>query len=117
MAGADTGRSANPRYLRAEVFSEPDQTEPGKPQRVANRRAARDAEPAGSVLGHSGRSEKSFCRKLLKNEWVDFIASDTHNVKDRPNYMAKCYQYITKRYGQEYADLLFEANAKSIIET
>ena len=72
---------------------------------------------AGSVLGHSGRSEKSFCRKLLKNEWVDFIASDTHNVKDRPNYMAKCYQYITKRYGQEYADLLFEANAKSIIET
>lgn len=71
---------------------------------------------AGSVLGHSGRGEKSFCKKILKNEWVDFIASDTHNLKNRRNYMAKCYQYITKRYGQEYAHLLFEANARSMIE-
>ena len=71
---------------------------------------------AGSVLGESGRVEKSFCKKLLKNGWVDFIASDTHNRKSRSNYMAKCYQYIVKKYGQEYAHLLFEANARSIIE-
>ena len=72
---------------------------------------------AGSVIGESGRHEKAFCKKILMNEWVDFVASDTHNLKSRGNYMAKCYRYIEKKYGQEYAHLLFEANARSIIET
>ena len=70
---------------------------------------------ADAVLGNDGRAVKKFCKKLLKNELVDIVASDSHNTTTRVNNMAKCYEYIAKKYDRDYADLLFNNNPEKII--
>ena len=58
---------------------------------------------------------KKICRKLLKNMDVDIIASDSHNTSTRVNNLAKCYDYVVKKYGSDYADLLFKQNPARIV--
>jgi len=70
---------------------------------------------ADDILGLGGRRTKSFCKKLLKCELVDIIASDTHNLTNRANHMQDCYHYVAKKYGQEYATDLVERNAREIL--
>lgn len=70
---------------------------------------------ADSVLGLDGRAAEKFCKKLLKHEWADVIASDTHDRKERACHMAECQALVTKKYGSEYAHILFAANPKRII--
>lgn len=71
---------------------------------------------ADSVLGIEGRALKSVCKKLLKNELADVIASDTHGMRQRANHMGQCYEYVEKKYGRGYADRLFYRNPRKIIE-
>lgn len=71
---------------------------------------------ADSVLGIEGRALKSVCKKLLKSELADVVASDAHGEKQRPNRMGQCYEYVVKKYGGEYADTLFYRNPRKIIE-
>ena len=70
---------------------------------------------ADAVLGNDGRAAKKICRKLLKNMDVDIIASDSHNTSTRANNLAKCYDYVVKKYGSDYADLLFKQNPARIV--
>ena len=72
---------------------------------------------ADSVLGCTGFKMKQFCKKVLKNEWADIIASDTHNMSDRPNRLSQCYEYIEKKFDRDYAELLFENNPGQIIDS
>ena len=53
-------------------------------------------------------------KQLLKNDLVDFVASDLHF--DRENYLEKARTYIQKKYGKERAQKIFIDNAKKIIE-
>lgn len=69
---------------------------------------------ADSVLGCTGFRMKQFCKKVLKNEWADIIASDAHNMSDRPNRLSQCYEYIEKKFDEDYAKLLFEQNPGQI---
>lgn len=71
---------------------------------------------ANAVLGIDGRGVKRLCKKLLKAGSVDVIASDSHNLTTRVNNMAKCYEYVCKKYDEQYAKLLFENNPERIIE-
>lgn len=71
---------------------------------------------ADSVLGIEGRVAEHFCKKLLKHEWADVIASDTHDMAERACHLKKCKTNIEKRYGNEYANQLFEKNPMRIIE-
>ena len=66
---------------------------------------------ADSVMGKQGFRIKHFCHKLLKEELVDFIASDAHNMDHRPPMLNECYKRVAKKYGEEYADLVFRDNA------
>lgn len=70
---------------------------------------------ADSVLGHEGYGTARFCRRLLKQQWVDVIASDAHGIGRRPNRMAECQNYVTRKYGAAYADRLFLQNPAQII--
>lgn len=70
---------------------------------------------ADSVIGLGGRREERFCRKVLKHQWADVIASDTHGMKYRKNHMAPCAQYVGKKYGTSYERLLFYENPKNIL--
>lgn len=57
-----------------------------------------------------------FSKKLLREKLIDFVASDTHCTKKR-NYIAyhKAYKKISKKYGKEYANILFVENPKQIL--
>ena len=70
---------------------------------------------ADSIMGVHGFSAKRFAHKLLKKQKVDFVASDTHDGKERPPFLNKCFLRVCKKYGEEYAAKVFWENARSIL--
>lgn len=70
---------------------------------------------ASSVLGTSGAAAKRFVRKLLKKELVHVICTDAHSHGHRAPYIMECVQYVTKHYGERYAEQLFCENAEKIL--
>lgn len=71
---------------------------------------------ADSVLGIRGAATKRFCRKLLKKQTVQFIASDAHDVGERPPLLRDCWSFVRKENGDVYAAELFYENAQAVIE-
>lgn len=70
---------------------------------------------ADSILGRSGWGIKRFCAKLLRNDRVDFVGSDAHNMTDRISYQAECFEYVKGKYGPERALRIFCENPKRIV--
>ena len=71
---------------------------------------------ADSIIGKEGLRTKRLCRTILKEHYVDIIASDCHNMTDRRCRMKECREYITKKYGEERAHRLFETNPGRILK-
>ncbi len=71
---------------------------------------------ADAVLGLDGRLLKKVTKKLLDHDLVDFIASDAHDLDERATHMDECFTYISKKYGDEAAQILFERNARKILQ-
>ena len=72
---------------------------------------------AGSVIGEDGWKIKKFCLLLMKEDAVDFIASDTHNTSNRKMNLKKCVAYVTKKMGKKYAKKVFTENPLKIWES
>ena len=70
---------------------------------------------AGAITGHDGWSVKQFCKSILKKGWVDIVASDSHGIDRRTCHMEKCYEYITRKYGEKLAHKIMEKNPRKII--
>lgn len=70
---------------------------------------------AQSVMGKGGFGVKRFCHKLLKAHLVHFVATDSHDMKERRPELKLCYQFIRKKYGQAYADALFIHNGRAVL--
>lgn len=70
---------------------------------------------ADSVLGKCGFATKRVCHRLLKKGMVQFIASDGHDSRVRQPLLRECFDYVSKRYGQEYAWALFRDNAQALL--
>ena len=58
---------------------------------------------------------KRWIFKQLKNNIINFIASDTHGLIYRPNNLQKAYELLIKKVGKEYADLIMIENPRHII--
>lgn len=58
-----------------------------------------------ALLGNYGKHIKKKILKLIKNDLVDFVATDSH----RPNrhYFKDGYDYISKKFSKEKADQIF----------
>ena len=69
---------------------------------------------AESLVGKQKKFFGKKVKKLLKNDLVDFIASDYHF--NRENYLEKAQAYVKKKFGEERAQKIFIENAKKIIE-
>lgn len=65
---------------------------------------------ADAVLGMEGLSSKHFCKKMLQSGYVDVIASDSHSMGKRACHLDKCYTFLIKKYGEEYAKQLLYDN-------
>jgi protein-tyrosine phosphatase len=70
---------------------------------------------ADSVLGIDGRHFKRYTKKLLKAGLVDVIASDSHGTKERVCNMKKCYEYVAKKFGDDYAQEIMQTTPENII--
>ena len=71
---------------------------------------------AESVMGRRGLGVSMFCARLLKEQKAHFIATDAHNITERPPLLRECWRKIYKKYGQDYAVRLFYENAQAVIE-
>lgn len=69
---------------------------------------------ASSINGKYGFATKRRVMKLIKNNLVDFVASDIHQTRE--NGMAKAYNKIVKKFGLEVANKLFKENAKILLK-
>ena len=57
-----------------------------------------------------------FSKKLLKEKLIDIVASDSHATKTRNHEsFIKAYKKISKKYGFNYANIIFKENPLEII--
>jgi protein-tyrosine phosphatase len=70
---------------------------------------------ADSVLGKRGFTLKRFCHRLLKQGKAHFIASDAHDRLNRTPLLRECFEYVSKRYGEDYAQVLLRDNARALL--
>ena len=71
---------------------------------------------ADSVIGRGGLAVKWFCHKLLRQRQVHFVASDGHDPKLRTPSLQKAYQLVQRKYGEQYAGLIFDENGRAVME-
>ena len=69
---------------------------------------------ADSVLGYEGHTIRKFCAGLMKDDLVDCIGSDAHNLEGRKMNLGKCATYVRKKMGQDYAEEIFVDNPRRI---
>jgi protein-tyrosine phosphatase len=70
---------------------------------------------ADAILGLEGMASKKFCKKMLKERYVDVVASDSHGIRNRACHLGKCREVLTKKFGQDYAERLLHDNPAKII--
>lgn len=68
-----------------------------------------------SIFGDFGLSTRLFCKKILQNNFADFVSSDAHNLKTRPPGIKEAYEYIKKKHGKDYAEAICFKNAFHMI--
>ncbi|MDY6367266.1 MAG: CpsB/CapC family capsule biosynthesis tyrosine phosphatase [Clostridia bacterium] len=69
---------------------------------------------ASSVVGSVGRRIKKTIKKLYREGFVDFVASDVH--EGRANDLLKAYEYVKRKFGEDAAEVTFNVNAKRILK-
>lgn len=71
---------------------------------------------AQTVLHSNGLfGGKRYLRWLLKEDLVDFVATDAHNMSSRPVCLREAYAFLEKNYGKEKADRLLWRNQLEIL--
>ncbi|MCD7957546.1 MAG: capsular biosynthesis protein [Lachnospiraceae bacterium] len=71
---------------------------------------------AGSLLGDMGRQTCQYCRELIEEDLVWYVASDAHNPKNRRPNLGKCFAWLERRYGYSCAKSLLADNAEKLIQ-
>jgi len=71
---------------------------------------------AASIIGVYGNDVKNFTKRLIKLNMAHFVASDAHCANDYTNWYIKAYKKIENWAGEEYADTLFNSNARNILD-
>ena len=68
---------------------------------------------AHSVARKDRKEEAKFAKIILKKRLVDVVASDIHY--NREDVLGEAYKKACKKYGEEYADLIFKINPERIL--
>jgi protein-tyrosine phosphatase len=63
--------------------------------------------------GKSKTSKRAW--KYIKNNLIDFIATDSHNTSSRAPNMKEAYKILLKKYGNEKANKIFNDNASKLL--
>lgn len=70
---------------------------------------------AGSLTGRFGQRTQAAARLLAERGWVEFVASDGHNLERRPFTLQTARQWVEEELGAEEAQLLFVDNPGRLI--
>ena len=68
------------------------------------------------LFGDKYKVFKKRARYFLENDLVHCVASDMHNLDQRPPYMKAAFDTIASEYGQEKAEELFKTNPQLLLE-
>lgn len=71
---------------------------------------------AQSVLGDFGLGARLAARRLLRRGLADVIASDGHDLSERPPRLSSCCRLIEEKFGAAYARRLFWENPERILK-
>jgi protein-tyrosine phosphatase len=69
---------------------------------------------AASLTGRFGKTAQSMAHQFLEKRWVNFLATDAHNVESRPPKLSEAYKVVAKRYGAETAERLCVENPRAV---
>ena len=72
---------------------------------------------AQSPIGGLGHGSKVRARRLLEAGAADLIASDAHDLTRRPPQLRACFEFISRKYGEDYAQHLFWEEPMRILRT
>jgi protein-tyrosine phosphatase len=70
---------------------------------------------AGSLTGRFGKKAEAAANELLRAQRIHFVASDAHDTRHRPPVLSPAYEYVTKKAGSAYANLLFRENPSAVL--
>lgn len=70
---------------------------------------------AASIIGKNGWKSKNFCKRVIKDRMAHFVGSDAHTAKHYKEWYIRAYKQVCKWGGEEYASLLFQGNAASLL--
>lgn len=69
---------------------------------------------AAAVIGKFGIRAQNAAAIMLKNNWVDVVASDAHNQHHRPPLLREAAGYIALHFGASTAKKLFDTSPYSL---
>jgi len=72
---------------------------------------------AGSLIGQFGEGAHRIAKALLEEDLITIVASDAHNLKNRPPNLAAAYEEIALQAGEKRADTLLHHNPRMIFES
>ncbi|MGA7885115.1 MAG: CpsB/CapC family capsule biosynthesis tyrosine phosphatase [Acidobacteriaceae bacterium] len=71
---------------------------------------------AASLNGRFGKRAQALAWEMIEKNWVNFIATDAHNLEGRRPCMTEAYQAVAERCGQQTADRLCIENPQAAFE-
>ena len=72
---------------------------------------------ADAVIGKNGLGTQRFCKKLMQEDMLHYVASDAHNLKGRTTRIGECCEYLKKHMGRLYTSRIMRDNPSKIIES
>ena len=70
---------------------------------------------SNSVIRKENRQIFRFVDRLLKNKYVDFVATDAHDTDYRKPNMKACAEYLYQNFEKEYVDEILYLNAERLL--
>jgi protein-tyrosine phosphatase len=67
---------------------------------------------ASTVVEEHKGVGKHFVQRLLKEQYVDYIGTDTHDAKMRMPMVVRCQELLIKKYGDAFARKIMRENAE-----
>lgn len=72
---------------------------------------------ADAIIGRDGLGAQRFCKKLMQEDMLHYVGSDTHNLRGRASHMGECCEYLKKHMGRLYTSRIMRDNPSKIVET
>ena len=71
---------------------------------------------ADAIIGRDGLGAQRFCKKLMQEDMLHYVGSDTHKLRGRAPHLGECCEYLKKHMGRLYTSRIMRDNPSKIVE-